>query len=362
MMGNKILRDFSVLVVVFLAACSSRKQPAVPTIHIDLANASVAEVDTTQMLRLEANDSSMLYGIDRLITCGSVFVVHSRNYLRAFDRSTGRFKNDVASYGSAPANFSNVSMLWQEGDTISLFDSNRKNIAKYLPDGTFLGTTQPFKGKVIPKNQPVRQLYRLKDGRYLSVNGSTGGSTDSNPLVSLYGANMAYIGAVEGRDVAESTYLTDGTWYDVQHDRVLMWEPMRDTIYAADASGVAPLYAVDWGAYSLPDSISSLPSFAERLQAFSKGGTQPYASFIQSVRSDGDDLYFSFSDNRGRNYITHTDAQCQACTVRSFASADGRYTQGAYFMLDGDSLRIALRDNERVEANPIIYTIAKKDF
>lgn len=361
-MGNKAIKSLPALAAVFLAACGTHEQPAVPTIHIDLASASVAEVDTTRMLRLEAGDSSMLFGIDRLMACDSVYVVHSRNYLRAFDRRTGRFMNNVASYGTGPADFSNVSMLWQEGDTILLFDSNRRTVAKYLPDGTFLGATQPFKNTVIPENQPLRQFYRLKDGQYISVNGSTGGSTDSNPLVSLYGADMAYIDAVKGRDVAESTYLTDGTWYDTRHDRVLMWEPMRDTIFAADASAVAPLYAVDWGAHSLPDTISSLHSLAERLRAFSPPDAPLYASFIQSVRTDGDGLYFSFADNRGRSYIVRSDAQGQACAVRSFASADGRYTQGAYFMLDGDSLRVALRDNERVEANPIIYTIAKNDF
>lgn len=361
-MGNKTVKALPALAAMFFTACGSHEQPAVPTIHIDLANTSTVVIDTTRMLRLEAGDSSMLFGIDRLMACDSVYVVHSRNYLRTFDRRTGRFMNDVASYGTRPEDFSNVSMLWQEGDTILLFDSNRRTVAKYLPDGTFLGATQPFKNTVIPKNQPLRQFFRLKDGQYISINGSTGGSTDSNPLVSLYGADMAYIDAVKGRDVAESTYLTDGTCYDGGHDRVLMWEPMRDTIFAADASAVAPLYAVDWGTHSLPASISPLPSLAERLQAFIRPGAPLYASFIQSVRTDGDDLYFSFADNRGRSYIVRSNAQGQACAVRSFASADGRYTQEAYFMLDGDSLRMALRDNERIEANPIIYTIAKKEF
>lgn len=348
-------------ILLFSYACSQRAaSPDIDTtINISLDEVARIEVDTTRMTRLEATDSSMLFDIDQLIINNNIYIVKSRNYLRAFDKSTGMFNNDVAQYGSRKSDFSNISMLWVNNDTILIFDCNRRVVLKHMPDGTFVGLSHPFRYTEIPADQPLREFYKMNDGTYLAVNGSTGGSTPRNPLLSLYSKTLSYMRPIEGRDVAESTYLTKGVLHDISHDRLLLWEPLRDTIFVADANVVRPLYAISWGSASIPDSIASKTILMERVKAFTNPDAPLYASFIRNVQTDEGFLYFSFADNQSNNYITRYNTNDGSVLTRTFASADGRYTQGAYFMLDGDSLRMALRDNERIEANPIIYTIAK---
>lgn len=349
------------LVAVMAATACTHTETPIRVIEADTAAAQTVEVDTTAMLRLEASDSSLIYGIDRLVPVGDVYVVASRNLLRSFSRADGRYAGDIAVAGPREQDFSDISGVWNRDDTLILFDCNARSIASYLPDGSFLGKRYPLADTEIARDQPPRLYFDINGGA-LTVNGSTGGSTPSNPKLTYYDLARHKAQPVKGREVRESTYLADGAFYDAPKEELLLWEPFNDTIFAATPKGIVPTYTVDFGSQSLPSEIQNIKGVAGRLAAFKEAAPGRYASLLRYVQTDGDDIYFCFACNDGRNYVARADAAGGKATVRSFRSAGGRYSQTTFFLLDGDSLRIELRDNDSVEANPIIYSVHKKEM
>lgn len=352
--------------MIALMSCGGTHYSQTPKeLFVDADMCEVGYVDTCRMVRLEASDSSRLFGIDRLLPCGDRYVVGSRSKLRSFDRRTGAYTGDVAKYGSSEQDFSDISNIWSVADTVCVFDSNAKSVGKYLADGTFIGKSYPFCNTQFRKNQPMRMFFRLPEGSIIAINGSTGGSTERNPLVSIYGSDYSYRKALPGRDVKESAYLMDGAYADTARARLLIWEPLRDTVFSADEEGIKPAYVLNTGRRSFPAEARALPNLRERLAAFfhkESGRGKEYVSLIRYLQPDGDDLYFCLAGSDGRNYTVRYGIATDSCTIRSFASDGGRYVQTTFFLLDGDSLRMELRDNADVEANPIIYSIHKNEM
>ncbi|MDE6541274.1 MAG: 6-bladed beta-propeller [Muribaculaceae bacterium] len=348
----------------FITLLSCGTRPAPPRVlRVDIDRCKAGIIDTARLVRLEANEKSLLFGIDRLLPAGSRYVVASRNKLRTFDRRTGAYICDIARYGSGEADFSDISDIWSRGDTVFVFDCNAKTLGVYLSDGTFIEKRRPFARTEFRKDQPIRKYFTMADGSLLSVNGSTGGSTARNPLVSAYGRDYCYRGPIDGRDVKESAYLMDGACLDTARCRLLIWEPLRDTVFAADNSGVRPLYVVDAGLRAFPPRLQALENLQERLSAFySEEPGRQYVSLIRYLQPDGDDLYFCLAGNNRRNYIVRYDTATDSCSVRSFSSPDGRYTQTTFFLLDADSLRLEMRDNADIEANPAVYSFHKSEM
>ena len=347
-----------------LLSCGADTRPEPPrSLRVDIDRCKAGVVDSTRLVRLEASAQSLLFGIDHLLPTGSSYVVASRNKLRAFDRRTGAYICDIARYGSGEADFSDISDVWSRGDTVFVFDSNAKTLGVYLADGTFIEKRRPFARTQFQKNQPIRKYFTMADGDVLSVNGSTGGSTARNPLVSAYNRDYSYRAPIDGRDVKESAYLMDGACLDTARCRLLIWEPLRDTIFAADNSGVRPLYVLDTGHHAFPPQLQALGNLQERLSAFfTKEPGRQYVSLIRYLQPDGDNLYFCLAVNDRRNYIVRYDTGTDSCTVRSFTSPDGRYTQTTFFLLDADSLRLEMRDNADIEANPAVYSFHKSEM
>lgn len=348
-----------------VASCSGGGVPAPRTVHVDIAQSRPLAPDTSRIVCLEVSDSSLLYGVDALIPAAGRYVVGSRTLLRSFDARTGRYLGDIARYNGGESGFSNILRLWHDGDTIRLFDSNARTIASYLPDGTFLGKTSPLAPEDADSERPPRQLYALNNGNMLAVNGSTGGSTPHNPMLSLYDGRGRFVRSLAGREVQESAYLTDGAHYDSANDRMLLWEPLRDTVFVADCHTVRPLYAFDFGTNAMPGSVQRMPALQMRARAFNAGGTDaPYASLLRYLQTDGTtgDIYFCFADSELNDYIARYNEHDGALTICRIATPDGRYVQSTFFLLDGDSLRVEMRERDNVEANPGIYTIAKSEL
>ncbi len=335
-------------------------EPPAALLRVDVSRAARVEPDTCRMVRLEASPQSLLFNIDRLHRLGDAYIVASRTKLRCFDRRTGAFLGDVAVQRDPESGFSHLSQLWTEGDTLAVFDSNRLSVGHYLADGTFLGKTYPFANSEIPASEPPHLFFTTASGDMLTVNGSTGGSTRRNPLLSHYSPSGEYRGYVPGRDVSESTYLSDGAWHDAARDRLLLWEALRDTVYAATTGGIRPLYVLDTGANSFPEDARRLPLVQERLKRFySPADSAVYVSVIRYLQAEGDVLYFCLAGSDRRNYVVRYDTAADSASVASFATPDGRYTATTFLALDGDSLLLELNDNHCVEANPIVYAIDK---
>ena len=80
---------FALAALAVLAACNGKNNYDAPKeLRVDADRCVAVDVDTTRMVRLEASDSSRLFGIDRLLPIGGAYVVSSRSKLRAFDKAT----------------------------------------------------------------------------------------------------------------------------------------------------------------------------------------------------------------------------------------------------------------------------------
>lgn len=349
---------------VVLLSCSTadnRKEPK--ELFVDADRCENLYIDTTRLLRFEASENSRLYSIDQLLPTSSRFVVRSRNKLRSFDRRTGAYAGDVAKYGQGETEYTDISKLWNNGDTIFIFDSNRKSVGKYMPDGTLVEMAYPFRDTEFREDQPMRMYFTMADGSLLSINGSTGGSTRTNPLVTQYNPDYSYKGIVPGREVKESSYMTDGVYDDTANNRLLIWEPLRDTVFSATEKGIVPLYVLNTGRHSFPAQARALKHLNNRLGYFyANADSTRYVSLIRYLQPDGDDLYFCLAGNDKHNYIVRYNVATDTCTIRSLASHDGRYTQTTFFLLDNDSLRIEIVNNSDIEANPAIYSIHKREL
>lgn len=358
--NNKYLL-FPVMLLV-LTACGDSTGSGVYSVHLNVADASDVEVDTSRMVRLEANDSSRLYGIDNLFKCGDRFVVRSRNYLRVFNESDGRYLGDMARRGEGKHDFSHISNMWQSGDTVYFFDSNTGILHAVSADLSYRNTSEPLDFSSIPAIAPPRMLFKKADGGYYTVNGSTGGSTEQNPLVSKYSREGKYIAGVKGRDVSESSFFLDGAVMDPTHGCLLVWEPLRDTVFAVDEKGIFPLLAFDFGDNAMPSSVQNLKPMHVRAKAFTAKRDPSFASMLRYIQTDDADWYFCFATSDGKCYVARYNTDDGNIVARSYNSADGRFTQTTFLKADTDSLLLELRDNHTIEANPIIYSVPKSDF
>ncbi len=348
--------------LLLLTACGDGTGDVVTSVHINVADAADVEVDTNRMVRLEAGDSSRLYGIDNLFECDGRLVVRSRNYLRMFDATDGRYLGDMARRGEGEHDFSNISNMWQRGDTVYFFDCNAGILHAVSGDLSYRHTVRPLDFSSIPAIAPPRMLFEAADGGYYTVNGSTGGSTRQNPLVSEYTRDGKYMAGAKGRDVVESSFFLDGAVSDPAHGRLLLWEPLRDTVFAVDKKGIYPLLAFDFGKNAMPSGVQNLKPVHVRAEAFTKKRNPAYASMLRYVQPDGEDLYFCFASGDGKCFVARYNTTDGEVVVRSYNSPDGRYTQTTFMKVEADSLLLELRDNLSIEANPIVYSVPKSDF
>ena len=343
-----------------LASCGPTKAP-LPTIPVDVDKAGLISIDTSRLVELETSDSSMIYDVSSFELCGDRFIVHSRNYLRSFDIRTGRFTGNVARSGKNYDEFSYIGNLWLEGDTIVFFDTNNGAIFSYATDGTFYGRTYPFGMSFSPEEKP-RQYYTIPEVGVFSTNLSNDHTAPRNPRYSFYHFGDTVPHPVDGREICEPTFLSDGTFEDVANKRLLSWEPLRDTVFAVTREGVAPLYHVDFGELALPAEVQAMPYSADRIKYFNRKSTHRYASLIRYLQTKNDNIYFAFACSDEKNYLVCYNIPTQSTTVRHVASPDEGFSQTTFFKITGDSAFVEVRDRNNLLSNPYFYQIALADL
>lgn len=358
---RQIVRLANLWIGVVCGILSTGCQKDIDKINIDITSARTIEIVPDQIVRLEISDSSLLYGIDNLFHLNGHYIVHSRQYVRSFRDTNGKFEGNIAQKGTHEMDFSDVSNIWHEGDTLAIFDSNRLTIQRYLCDGQFIEAEKPFSDTQIADGEHPRKYFcDTHRNVVLTLNGSSGGSTPSNPLVTVYDCNHRRIKPFSERQVQESSYLMDGTFYDNADGRLLIWMPFRDTIFVADGIELSPLCVVDFGANSFPAEFQRLPDMTLRAKAFNSSHNSIYASLLRYVQKDDNDIYFSFKTNDDKTYIARHNINDGTTALCFLNDSSGRYRARTFFLLDGDSIRMELIDTQDIEANPAIYSISKK--
>ncbi len=352
------MKYFIILLIGAISHSCSDSKHSITSIPINIGQASDIAIRKDRLIQLETSDSTMLYDINTLETVSNKLIVHSRNYLRSFNKHTGNFTGDIAHEGKNESNFSYIGNLWTKGDTIYLFDTNTGYMQSYSPDGKYYGRKQPF-GRCRDGERP-RQYLELPGIGIFTTNLSTDNTTPSNPRYSFYTYGNKQGRPVPGREIIEPTYLSDGTLVDSANHRLLSWEPLRDTIFEVTKESVKPLYHVDFGSMALPEKVQGMKYSADRIEWFNNG--KEYLSLLRYVQLHKDKIYFSFACSNGNNYLACYDKTTNQTSLRHITTEDGTFSQSTFFKITGDSALVEIRNRIDLFANPLLYQIPLADL
>ncbi len=176
---------------------------------------------------------------------------------------------------------------------------------------------------------------------------------------------MEYL--VKGRFLNCGSYGYSRAAVDRKHNRVLTWENCIDTLFAISDSTVRPLYALDYGKYSIPQHIQSLPDMFDRMLTLKNmEGCNLIVSSQYFTPVDNKIIYSimhynNIDGNDGILIVTLDQDDASARAVR-LKDPSGRYIPQASILVDGDYLYVALRDSKNEEANPSVARLPLSEF
>lgn len=337
---------------------TNEEGPAV--IGLDIADAQVCNISTDQLIPLETTDSSLLYDICDLIPAKDSWIVRSRNYLRAYDKNTGKYLYDISRVGHGSGEYISIEQCAYSDDTLRILDGGQRCILEFLTDGTFLGKSIDFKEidveNFLPANYAVESPDRSKYYLITKYNGGYPEPFDQYAVITKEGK---FVKHVPGRKLLDGSFTPDRMFTDYEHDRVLAWDQLRDTLFTVSEDSVRPLYVFDFGENKFPVESQSKSEFYFRTQDFiSNEGDVPYASFIKYYQVEGDNLYFSFYKATGKDtgtcYLAIVNEQNHNTKILHFESEDGRLQQQPFFKVYDGKVAIAVNDVENVDKNPML--------
>lgn len=359
-------KEFTIVVIAAVLATGCGKSsktneegPAV--IGLDIADAQVCNIATDQLIPLETTDSSLLYDICDLIPTKNTWIVRSRNYLRVYDKNTGKYLYDISRVGHGAGEYISIEQCANSNDTLRILDGEQRCILEFLTDGTFLGKSIDFKEidveNFLPANYAVESPDRSKYYLITKYNGGYPEPFDQYAVITKEGQ---FVKHVPGRKLLDGSFTPDRMFTDYEHNRVLAWDQLRDTLFTVSEDSVRPLYVFDFGKNKFPVESQSKSEFYLRTQDFiSNEGDVPYASFIKYYQVEGDNLYFSFiscTDKGGTTvpYLAVVNEKNRDVKILHFESEDKLYQQEAFFHVFNDSIIISVADKGNVEKNPLL--------
>ncbi len=326
-------------------------------ISLDLNKCSVIELDKNNLIGLETTDSSLIYDICALEYHDGALIINSRDFLRKFDGTSGKYLGDIAKRGEGPGEYSFVARFWERNDTFNVWDNNERLLFHYLPTGEFIGTESPFHNGDSVKSVP--QFFIEYPGKgFFTINTFTDGTTAKNPRYSYYDENMCFVRDLPGREMTDGSFMTDRAYYDCEGERILTWEALKDTLFVLTPEQIIPIYAFEFGKYSMPDEIQSKPDFYDRIEMFTDKNADEWASFMRCFQVKDNHLYFSFVTNRFENYLAVMDMKTERARVVKLEDPEKRWAQQTFFkVMDDESILIACNDTTDIEKNPALYKI-----
>lgn len=336
--------------------CSCIHQQKTEPIKLSPADAKDITIDTLCLIPLESSDNSMIYDISNLEITETRFIVHSRDLLRSYNRYSGKYTGDVCKRGSGESGFSYIGNVWLKGDTVNLFDTNKGTAMSFSPEGVYYGSSKPF-GEKYKAGEKPRQYHELPGVGVFSVNISTDGTTTSNPRYSFYNKPGEKGRGIKGREVIEPIWLPDGVYADTANNRILAWEPLRDTIFEVTPQEVRPLYDVDFGEYKIPKSIINA-EMKDKIDAFNDKKGTPYASLIRNLHVYNGYLLFTFTCSDGKAYLAQYHPENKKHSIYHITSPDGKYSQTGFFKIAADTAYIEIHNKNNELLNSFIYPLA----
>ena len=373
----RILHNISLIAIcttlatAILSGCDTKKDnTGLRKVNIDINQASDFNIEPPMVVSLETNDSSLIYDIENMIVADGKFFIKSRDLLKFYNASDGQFLGNLATIGEGPGEYLFVNRLWNTEDTIHIFDSMSKKVNSYDSSGKFLATSVLFENAPKPSAEypAVNFVIEAPDGDgFYSINTWMGGVGDPVPAYSRYNAEDSLEYLVKGRFLNTGSYGYSRAAIDRQNNRILIWENCIDTLFAITDSIVRPVYAFDYGKYSVPQDIQRIPDMFERMLALknmencnriitAQYFTPVHEKIIYSI------MHYNKEDDNSDILIVTIDQNDASAGAIRLIDSSGHYKPQACIHIDGNYLYVALRDMRDEEANPAIARLPLSAF
>lgn len=355
-----MLRNLAIFVGIAVVMISCADRHEVVTIAVDPSESKSVVVRPEQLVRLEANDSSMIYDICNMEFVDSAVVIHSRDLLKSFDIGDGRWLGNILSKGDGEDQYAYIGKIWNDNDTLNIFDPNRKSVLKYTAEDKYVGRI-PFSANNGREGENPRLFVKSPDGvGFFTINSYTDGTTSRNPKMTYYSPDgKSY--ALKGREACEGSFLPDETFTDTAKRRVLMWEPLRDTIFIADKAGLYPLYAIDFGKFAMSSEDQNLKYMNDRIKVLLYSSS-PKASFIRYVQPYGSHIYFSYATSDRKWHLARFDETSGVSRTYDIVCPGSDLVQNPFFKIHEGNVYVEMIENENIASNPAICVVPLTEF
>ena len=338
-----------IVCAIILYGCQNHEELAV--YEVDLDNPEVVIINPDSIVWLETSDSSLIYDVSNIERLGETLIVQSRHFVKRFGID-GSFKGNMAKKGDSPADFIYFGNMWVADSVYHLYDATTHLTKKYLEDGTYIGydtlnytPTQFFEPEEIYDAGEMGVFYL---NRFMGV-------APYRTLFSYSPDHATEPIAVAGRERCDGITTYNRVFVDSAARRLLYWEPVRDTLFVADASGVRPLMKIDFGKHSVPAEITEPNGTYERFSALEKLGMNDYAYPMRFFQVADGKIYFFVP--AGRNgYICCLDEATGKGKATRFAPPEGSsLLPQLFYKIEGNRVMLSVIDEKKPEDNPGLF-------
>lgn len=343
--------------------CKETPANDVTIIPLDITTVQAVPIDVNSLIKLETNDSSLIYDVVDLIYANNNYYIESRNMLKIFTNDNGKYVGNLAQEGNNPGEYSSIGRFWIDDDTLKIYDNNTLLQISYSLDGEFLGSKPMFShlpnldgNELIPNtffDAPDKSGYYIKN-TYL------GSSQFATPQYAYYADGKSNF--LLGKTIKSGSHLFDQGFTDYENGRVLTWDALKDTIFSLTPDHVKPIYMFDFGEYKFPVKKQELPDLYDRINTFSNREEGKYISLFRYIQCKGRVIYFSFCSNYDEVGYGSYNEQTKETKLITFYDNSMQYKSTGFIKIIGDSAIISFNDVKAPENNPALYKFKLSEF
>lgn len=346
----------AILAAIVASSCKDGKKSRFLTeVKIDFDKKEIIKVDDKQIVRLETSDNSLLFDLCNVETVDSFYVIHSRNFLKQFDKE-GKFVRNIGAQGHAKNEYQRISNFFVYNNTIKLYDFDSNSLISYDGNGGYKGRTKVLntddKNTITPNH-----LYQTNDG-YISVN-AFGGNYRTVPCLSKTDTQMKNYLPFSGRYVENGFVLPDDIC--LWNDKALYWQPLCDTLFVVEGNEVHPLYHFDLGEHAIPNDISCKDVY-ERIDYSNRmyNEKKPFAGMLRYFSVYDEFIYFVCLAPGYEITLCSLNTKDNTSKLYQFDFSNENMQLQPFLKIIGDKMILSAIDKSKPTENPclIIYNIS----
>ena len=347
---TSILTTFIAIVV---SSCNvEQKSRFLTEVKIDFGEKKTVKVDDKQIVRLETSDNSLLFDLCNVEAVDSFYVIHSRNFLKLFDKE-GKFVRNIGALGHAGKEYQSIANIFVHNNIITVYDFNGKSIISYDVNGSCKGRKKVIhtdsKNTIIPNH-----LYQTNDG-YISVN-AFGGSYRTVSCLSKTDTQMKNYLPISGRNGENGFFLPDDIC--LWNDKALDWQPLCDTLFVVEGNEVHPLYHFDLGEHAIPTDISCKDVY-ERIDYSNRmyNEKKPFAGMLRYFSVYDEFIYFVCLAPGYEITLCSLNTKDNTSKLYQFDFSNENIQLQPFLKIIGDKMILSAIDKAKPTENPYLITL-----